>query len=94
MNLLKGAMPFLLILISLSINANSVKTNISFPTTSFHQISKTKVSKKAFEDANCKMLTLSNYHALINQAFADEFIQRKDLDSLKAWRTDPANWKK
>jgi len=48
MNLLKGAMPFLLILISLSINANSVKTNISFPTTSFHQISKTKVSKKAF----------------------------------------------
>ncbi len=48
MNLLKGIIPFLLIMISLSIKANDVTTTISFPTTSFSGSSKTKVSKTAF----------------------------------------------
>lgn len=47
MNLLKGIMPFLLIMISLSIKANNTTTT-SFPTTSFSESSKTKVSKTAF----------------------------------------------
>ena len=48
MNLLKGVLPFLLIMISLSIKANNVTTTISFPTTSISESSKTKVSKTAF----------------------------------------------
>ncbi|RLD38686.1 MAG: orotate phosphoribosyltransferase [Bacteroidetes bacterium] len=53
-----------------------------------------EIAKKAFEKAKCKILTLSDYNALIDQALADEFIQEKDLESLKKWRTDPVKWKK
>jgi len=53
-----------------------------------------KEAKDRFEAAKCKLLTLSDYHALIEQALADEFIQKQDLDSLKLWRKDPSNWGK
>lgn len=53
-----------------------------------------EVAKNNFNKANCKMLTLSNYHALTEQALADGFIQEKELGTLKAWRKDPSNWKK
>lgn len=52
------------------------------------------VAIDAFKTAKCKILTLSNYNALIEQALADEFILEKDLISLKKWRKDPANWGK
>lgn len=52
------------------------------------------IAKENFKAAKCKMLTLSNYNALIDQAFAEEFILEKDLDSLKKWRKDPAKWGK
>lgn len=52
------------------------------------------VAIDAFKAAKCKMLTLSNYNALVEQALADEFILEKDLISLKKWRKDPANWGK
>ncbi len=52
------------------------------------------VAKESFEAAKCKLLTLSNYNALMEQALADEFIQKSDLDSLKLWRQDPSNWGK
>lgn len=49
MNILKGIMPLLLIMnSSLSIKANTTTTTNSFPTTSFSESSKTKVSKTAF----------------------------------------------
>lgn len=51
-------------------------------------------AKERFEAAKCKLLTLSDYHALMEQALADEFIQKKDMDSLKLWRKDPSNWGK
>lgn len=53
-----------------------------------------EVAKESFEKAKCKLLTLSNYNALMEQALADEFIQKSDLDSLKLWRQDPSNWGK
>ncbi len=52
------------------------------------------LAKENFKKAKCKMLTLSNYNALTEQAFADEFILEKDLESLKKWRKDPENWGK
>lgn len=52
------------------------------------------IARENFKAAKCKMLTLSNYNALIDQAFAEEFILEKDLDSLKKWRKDPAKWGK
>jgi orotate phosphoribosyltransferase len=51
-------------------------------------------AKERFEAAKCKLLTLSDYHALMDQALEDEFIQKKDLESLKLWRQDPSNWGK
>jgi len=52
------------------------------------------LAKENFEAAKCNLFTLSDYHALIEQALADEFIQEKDLESLKNWRRDPSNWGK
>ncbi|MBN1650390.1 MAG: orotate phosphoribosyltransferase [Bacteroidales bacterium] len=52
------------------------------------------IAKENFKKAKCKMLTLSDYNALTEQAFADEFILEKDLESLKKWRKDPENWGK
>jgi orotate phosphoribosyltransferase len=52
------------------------------------------IAKEAFEKAKCKMLTLSNYNALTEQALADEFIQEKNLEPLQQWRVDPSKWGK
>ena len=52
------------------------------------------LAKENFEAAKCKLFTLSDYHALTEQALADEFILEKDLESLKNWRKDPSNWGK
>ena len=53
-----------------------------------------EIAKKAFETAKCPVFTLSDYHALTEQALADEFIQEKDLEPLKQWRINPAQWGK
>lgn len=52
------------------------------------------IAKEAFKAAKCKLITLSDYNALIEQALSDGFIQEKNLDPLKKWRKDPANWGK
>lgn len=52
------------------------------------------VANENFKAAKCNMFTLSNYSALTEQAFADEFIQEKDFELLKKWRKDPAKWGK
>jgi orotate phosphoribosyltransferase len=48
----------------------------------------------AFEEANVKLFTLSNYDALIEKAIENGYVSEADLDLLKEWRIDPANWKK
>jgi orotate phosphoribosyltransferase len=45
-----------------------------------------------FEQANCKLVSLSNYSDLIDQALISGFITDKDVEVLKTWREDPANW--
>jgi orotate phosphoribosyltransferase len=52
------------------------------------------IAIERFKEAKCKMFSLSNYNDLIEQAIADEFIMEKDIESLKKWRKDPANWGK
>jgi orotate phosphoribosyltransferase len=46
----------------------------------------------AFRNANCPMYSLSNYDVLIREALEHGYISRADLESLKQWRKDPANW--
>jgi orotate phosphoribosyltransferase len=46
----------------------------------------------AFTDANCKLVTLSDYHHLISLAAQKNYIQSTQIDTLQQWRTSPATW--
>lgn len=50
------------------------------------------VAEKAFEEANIKLMTLSNYQAMLEVALETGFIANKDIKTLQEWREDPANW--
>jgi len=51
-------------------------------------------AENAFREANCTLVTLSDYENLIRQALATGFISEGDVESLSDWRKDPANWRK
>lgn len=46
----------------------------------------------AFKAANVKLMTLSNYEAMLETALETGFIRESDLDTLQQWREDPGNW--
>ena len=50
------------------------------------------VAVNAFKDANVNLITLSNYNAMLEAALATNYIRAEDLETLKEWRKDPANW--
>lgn len=50
------------------------------------------VARKAFEDAKVRLLTLSNYNSMLEAALRTGYIRDEDLETLKEWREDPANW--
>ncbi|MFW5767440.1 MAG: orotate phosphoribosyltransferase [Bacteroidota bacterium] len=52
------------------------------------------VAKVNFEEAGVKLHTLSNYHALLEQATTAGYIKDSEVETLKEWRKDPGNWKK
>lgn len=47
-----------------------------------------------FKAAKCNLRTLSNYDTLIRQALQSNYITENDLESLKEWRQNPAEWGK
>lgn len=50
------------------------------------------VAEDNFRKAGVKLVTLSNYNAMIEAAIATGYIHESDIDTLKEWRRDPANW--
>ena len=50
------------------------------------------IATEKFEKAGVKLVTLSNYEAVIEEACATNFIQEEDIETLKKWRKDPASW--
>ncbi|MDE5573179.1 MAG: orotate phosphoribosyltransferase [Muribaculaceae bacterium] len=50
------------------------------------------VAVEAFKKANVTLLTLSNYNAMLDAALKIKYIDNDDIDTLKEWRKDPANW--
>jgi orotate phosphoribosyltransferase len=50
------------------------------------------VAQKAFKDAGVKLITLGNYNAMLEAALNINYIKESDLETLKEWREDPANW--
>ena len=50
------------------------------------------VAEKAFAEAGVKLNTLSNYNAMRDAALGIDYIKPTDVDMLREWRKDPANW--
>lgn len=48
----------------------------------------------AFAAAGCKLNTLSTYSVLTDTAVSTGYIGAAEVETLKKWRTDPANWGK
>ena len=51
-------------------------------------------SRKAFENANVELHTLSHYEALLEKAVEENYIKAEDLAILKEWRINPETWGK
>lgn len=52
-----------------------------------------KAAETNFKKAKCSTVSLCNYHALIEQALKENYIDEEDIASLKKWREEPENWK-
>jgi len=50
------------------------------------------VASQNLKKANCPFVTLSNYNALIKYAGDHQFISDNDVELLKLWRENPAEW--
>jgi orotate phosphoribosyltransferase len=53
-----------------------------------------KKASDGFEASGCKLNTLSNYSVLVDTAVATGYIGEAEVETLKKWRVDPANWGK
>lgn len=49
-------------------------------------------AEKNFKNEKCKLVSLCNYDSLIKQAFEADYITEQSIESLNAWRKDPAKW--
>lgn len=50
------------------------------------------VAEQRFADAGIKLMTLSNYEALLKVALKTGFIAQEDVATLQEWRKDPQHW--
>ena len=50
------------------------------------------VAEKAFSDAKVKLITLTNYEAVVEQAVKTGYIIEDEVEVLHEWRKDPAHW--
>ena len=52
-----------------------------------------EISTKNFADAECPVLTLSDYDTLVDSALKTKYITEDDIASLHKWREKPDSWK-
>ncbi len=50
------------------------------------------VAEKAFKDAGVRLVTLTNYEAVVKVALETGYIQDDEVSMLHEWRKDPAHW--
>ena len=50
------------------------------------------VAEENFAKADVKLQTLTNYHVMLQQAEAHNYITDQQTASLSTWREDPASW--
>jgi orotate phosphoribosyltransferase len=53
-----------------------------------------KIADQNFNNAGVKLIALSNYDALIEEAIKANYVETSELETLKVWRNDPAAWGK
>ena len=51
------------------------------------------VAEEAFREANVKLITLTDYEAVVEQAAATGYIKEADKAVLSEWRQNPSEWK-
>jgi orotate phosphoribosyltransferase len=51
-----------------------------------------KTADENFAAKNLKLVTLSNYTYLIDEALKQDYVKPSDVESLKKWRRNPAKW--
>lgn len=52
------------------------------------------IAVEQFKQAKVKLNTLSNYDAVLEQALSTNYITQTELNTLKSWRLNPAEWNK
>lgn len=50
------------------------------------------VAEANFAEAGVDLITLSDYNTMLETALDTNFITQSDLNTLRSWRVDPANW--
>ena len=50
------------------------------------------VAVENFRKAGVTLRTLRNYNSMLDAALATNYIKAEDIETLKEWRKDPANW--
>ena len=52
------------------------------------------VAVKAFQEADVKLITLTNYEAVVETALETGYIRHEDVPLLNEWRKNPSEWGK
>lgn len=52
------------------------------------------LASRNFYEADVSLISLSDFGHLLKYALEQKYITEDQLTSLKAWRTDPSNWRK
>ena len=51
-------------------------------------------AERNFKDASVDLDTLTDYNTMIKMAAEQGYVRKEELETLRQWRLDPANWKK
>lgn len=51
------------------------------------------IAEQAFKEAGVKLITLSDYNAVLEQAADTGYIKPEEIEVLKEWRKNPSTWK-
>lgn len=51
-----------------------------------------KTAEENFKKAKCSLITLTNYNALMQQAFNNNYIIESEMIALERWRENPSQW--
>jgi orotate phosphoribosyltransferase len=51
-----------------------------------------EASETSFEEQHLDVYTLGNYDILLEEAYKTNYLNKKEVELLKTWRKDPANW--